>query len=112
LRQADSLIAQYGVPDAIIGSSPHPYMFLATHRLARRYNAASIFEVRDLWPLSLVEFAGVSPRHPLVVATGWLEKFAYRKADSVVSLQSGSQPYMCGRGLAAERWHYIPNGVD
>lgn len=112
LREADHLTARYGVPDAIIGSSPHPYIFLATHRLARRYNAVSIFEVRDLWPLSLVEFAGLSPRHPLVIGTGWVEKFAYRHADSVVSLQSGSLPHMRERGLAADRWHYIPNGVD
>ncbi|HEX2812386.1 MAG TPA: glycosyltransferase family 4 protein [Sphingopyxis sp.] len=112
LRDADRLVARYGVPDAIIGSSPHPYVFLATHRLAKRYNAVSIFEVRDLWPLSLVELADVSPYHPLVIGTGWVERYAYRHADHVVSLQSASRPYMCERGVDADRWHYIPNGVD
>lgn len=112
LRQADRLIASYGRPDVIIASSPHPYVFLATHRIARRYNAVSIFEVRDLWPLSLVELAGVSPKHPLVVATAWLERYAYRKADHVVSLHPNSAPYMHTRGVRNGRWHYIPNGVD
>lgn len=112
LRQADRLIASHGRPDAIIASSPHPYAFLATHRIARRCNAVSIFEVRDLWPLSLVELAGVSPKHPLVVATAWLERYAYRKADHVVSLHPNSAPYMHARGVRSGRWHYIPNGVD
>ena len=112
LRDAETLVAQYGIPDAIIGSSPHPYMFLAVDRLARRFNAASIFEVRDLWPLSLVELADVSPYHPLVIGTGWVERYAYRHADQVVSLHPASKAYMCERGADPDRWHYIPNGVD
>lgn len=112
LHQAESFAHIYGEPDAIIGSSPHPYIFLASHRIARRFGAISIFEVRDLWPLSLVELAGVNPRHPLVLATGWLEKYAYRNADFVVSLHPHNFQHMAERGIDATRWRYIPNGVD
>ena len=112
LRQAAALTEAHGVPDVVIGSSPHPYVFLATHRLARRFGAVSVFEVRDLWPLSLVELAGVNPRHPLVVATAMLERHAYRQADHVVSLHPNTRDYMAARGLGAARWHYIPNGID
>lgn len=111
-RQATANAAAHGVPDVVIGSSPHPYVFLATHRLARRFGAISIFEVRDLWPLSLVELAGVNPRHPLVMATALLERHAYRRADHVVSLHPNTSDYMIGRGLDAGRWHHIPNGID
>lgn len=109
-RQAD-LIRLHGRPDAIIASSPHPFAFLATHRLARSLGARSIFEVRDLWPASITEIMKVSPRHPLVMLTAAVERHAYAKADAVVSLLPGTEDYMRARGLSGNRWHYIPNGI-
>jgi len=112
LRNATSLARRYGTPDMIIGSSPHPYIFPVTHRLARRFGALSTFEVRDLWPLSLVELAGVSAKHPLVRLTDRLERYAYRCADAVVSLLPNTLAHMQARGLDPARWHHIPNGVS
>ncbi len=111
-RQAARLAQRYGRPDLVIGSSPHPYAFLGTHAVARRFGARSVFEVRDLWPLSLVELAGVSPAHPMVRVTAWLERYAYRHADTVVSLLPCSRDYMTEHGLDPARWRYIPNGVE
>jgi len=111
-RQATAYAEQYGKPDAIIASSPHPYAFLATDRVATRMGARSVFEVRDLWPLSLVELAGVSPSHPLVRFTGWVERQAYRRADCVVSLLPNTLEHMTAHGLDAGRWAHVPNGVD
>jgi len=68
--------------------------------------------VRDLWPLSLVELAGVRSTHPLVRFTAWLENYAYAKADAVVSLLPGTLPYMQEHGLDPARWRYVPNGVQ
>ncbi|KAI5914817.1 glycosyltransferase family 4 protein [Thauera sp. 2A1] len=109
---ARRLARRYGRPDMVVASSPHPYTFLTSHRLARRFGARSVFEVRDLWPLSLVELAGVRPTHPLVRVTDRLERHAYGRADAVVSLLPQTLPYMAERGLEASRWYYIPNGVD
>lgn len=110
--RADRLARRYGRPDMVVASSPHPYSFITSHRLARRFGARSVFEVRDLWPMSLVELAGVRPTHPLVRGTARLERHAYAKADAVVSLLPETLPYMVERGLDAVRWYYIPNGVD
>ncbi|KNE28288.1 glycosyltransferase family 4 protein [Achromobacter spanius] len=107
----DKYARLHGRPDMIIASSPHPYVFLATHAVARKFGARSVFEVRDLWPLSLTELAGVSPTHPLVRFTGWVERYAHRHADTVVSLLPCTLEHMTATGLAPERWRYIPNGV-
>lgn len=112
LRKAGGLAERHGKPDLVIGSSPHPYAFLGTHAVARRFDARSVFEVRDLWPLSLVELAGIRPTHPLVRFTASLERYAYRRADAVVSLLPGTREYMTARGLDEGRWLYIPNGVE
>lgn len=110
--QARTLVAAYGRPRMIIASSPHPYAFPPAYTLARRYGARSVFEVRDLWPLSLVELAGVSPRHPLVLATDMIERYAYRQADYTVSLLPNAQEHMVSRGLNPDRFRHIPNGIE
>jgi len=113
LRHAKTLIQRHGTPDMIIGSSPHPFTFLASHRLARRFKSVSVFEVRDLWPLSLTELLNVSSKHPLVLLLGFIERYAYSHADKVVSLLPQTLPHMTAHGLThPDRWHYIPNGVD
>lgn len=112
LAQGAGFVERYGRPRMIIASSPHPYAFPASLRLARRYGARSVFEVRDLWPLSLVELAGVNPLHPLVQVTGLIERFAYRRADITVSLLPLARDHMVTRGLSPERFCYIPNGVE
>jgi len=113
LRHAKTLVQRHGVPDMIIGSSPHPFIFPATHKLARRFNTLSVFEVRDLWPLSLTELLNVSPKHPLVLLMAYMQRYAYQHADAVVSLLPETLPYMAEHGLNdGKRWHYIPNGAD
>ena len=99
-------------PDVIIMSSPHLLSFSSARKIAAALQVKLIFEVRDLWPLSLVDLAGVSPWHPLVLWMGCIEKKAYRHADAVVSLLSNADQYMVEKGLDREAFHYIPNGVD
>jgi len=112
-RYARALVQRHGTPDMIIGSSPHPFSFFTIHKLVRRFNAMSVFEVRDLWPLSLTELLNVSPKHPLVLLMGYAERYAYRHADAIVSLLPEALPYMAAHGLKeSRRWHYIPNGAD
>ena len=112
LQQGNALAARHGPPAMVIASSPHPYAYIAAKRLAGRFGSRCVFEVRDLWPLSLIELAGLSPSHPLVRVTDWLERWAYRTADAVVSLLPCTREYMVARGLTEHRWHYIPNGVE
>ncbi|MDZ3831681.1 MAG: hypothetical protein U0S50_07675 [Sphingopyxis sp.] len=41
-------------PDTIIGSSVHPLAAWSGARLASRFNVPFFFEVRDLWPETLI----------------------------------------------------------
>lgn len=111
MRQASVLAQRHGHPSRIIISSPHPYAYFAGEYLRKRFAAKLIFEVRDLWPLSLVELAGVSSSHPLVRFTDWIERRAYRTTDEVVSLLPCTKTHMLERGLIEKKWHYIPNGI-
>lgn len=99
-------------PDVVVYSSPYPFGYPAAHRLARRHRAALVFEVRDLWPLTLTGLLGLAPWHPFVLAAGACERMAYATADRVVSLLPNAGTHMATRGLDLRNLVYIPNGVD
>ncbi|TYO83364.1 glycosyltransferase family 4 protein [Pseudomonas sp. CK-NBRI-02] len=101
-----------GRPDAIIYSSPHPFGVISCWLAARLLRAKFVFEVRDIWPLSLIELGGLKASNPLVRVTGWIERFAYARADKVISLLPCAEPHMASKGLAAGKFMWVPNGVD
>jgi glycosyltransferase involved in cell wall biosynthesis len=99
-------------PDAILVSSPSLFPVPIASRWARRFGARLVFEVRDIWPLTLQELGGLSSRHPLIVAMQRLEDHGYRVADSVVSVLPGAGAHMVARGMDPAKFHYLPNGID
>ena len=100
-----------GKPDVIISSSPHPFSFPATYRLAKTLGAAIIYEVRDLWPLELIHVAGLHLWHPLTFWMSRIERQACRRADAVVSALPGAIDHLQRQGLDPARFVWIPNGV-
>lgn len=97
-------------PDVVIGSSPHLFAAWAASRVSARRKVPFIFEVRDLWPESLL--AGGRGTGPGYRALGWLADRLYRKARKIVVLARGSADYLVSRGVPADRFCYVPNGVD
>lgn len=100
------------VPDAIVVSSPSLFPILPAERWAHRWRARLVFEVRDIWPLTLQELGGLSQRHPLVAIMRWFENRAYRVADAVVSVLPAAGPHLAARGMTPSKLRVIPNGVS
>lgn len=98
--------------DVVICSSHHPFPVFAAKSMAKQLRARLVFEVRDLWPLTLIELGGASKKNPFIVCMQLAEDFAYRNADCVVSVLSNSLQYMVSRGMDPRKFVYIPNGVD
>lgn len=99
-------------PDVIVVSSVHPFHYPVALWLSKRYRAKIVFEVRDIWPLTLHDLVGLSKMHPLYLLLGGIEKLAYRTADCVISLMKNGMQHMEPRGLNIDKFHYIPNGVS
>ncbi|MBN2238098.1 MAG: glycosyltransferase family 4 protein [Bacteroidales bacterium] len=99
-------------PDAIVVSSISPLPILNAYFWSRKYKAKLIFEVRDIWPLSLIELGNVSRFHPFVIFLQWIENFAYRKSNKVISVLPNALEHMKQHGLDASKFEYIPNGID
>ncbi len=105
-------LAGLGAPDAIIGSSVHPLAAWAGRRLAKRHGVPFIFEVRDLWPQTLIDMGRISHRHPAAVALRWLERSLYRDAARIVVLLPKAHEYIETLGIKREKIVWISNGTD
>lgn len=99
-------------PDVIVVSSPSPFPILPAERWARRWRARLVFEVRDIWPLTLQEIGGLPAHHPLVLLMSWFERRAYRVAGTVVSVLPNALPHLESRGMAPSKLRVIQNGVS
>jgi glycosyltransferase involved in cell wall biosynthesis len=97
-------------PDAVIASSTYPMDVWVARKLARLAKAKLVYEVHDLWPLSLIELSGMSPRHPFAMLCGKAEADAYRDANVVVSMLPCVHEHMASRGLDLRKLHIVPNG--
>jgi len=99
-------------PEYIIVSSPPIFTGVSGWVLKKRFNAKKyIFEVRDLWPLSPMFLLGYSKWHPVIFGLSLFEKFAYKKADHIVSLLSNANEYII-KFTKSDKFKWIPNGID
>jgi glycosyltransferase involved in cell wall biosynthesis len=105
-------IAALPRPDVVVGSSVHPFAAVAGALLARRYGVPFVFEVRDLWPQTLVDMGMLKNRSLLTWVLRKLELWLYRQAASIVVLLPMAWQYIVPLGIARERVVWIPNGVD
>lgn len=99
-------------PDAIVVSSLSLLTILNGFLLRRKYQCRLILEIRDIWPLTIVEEGGFSRWNPLVLVLGFIERLGYRYADEVV----GTMPNLVEHvRLVLKRSrvvHCIPMGID
>ena len=99
-------------PDVVIASPMAPFLVIPAYKIAKKYGAKFIYEVKDIWPLSIIELGGISPKHPLIRMMSWCERFAITKADNVVSsLQNYGEHLKNDLGIDKE-FTWICNGVD
>lgn len=99
-------------PDIVIASSTYPYDIWPAAKIARAAGARLVYEVHDLWPLTPRLLGGFSKRHPMIFSMQLAEDYACRHADRVISLLPGTAPHLRSRGMAPDKFTYIPNGFD
>jgi glycosyltransferase involved in cell wall biosynthesis len=71
-------------PDVVIISSLSLLTIVNGLLIRFKYKSRLVFEVRDIWPLTIVEEGGFSNGNLFVRGLAWLERLAYRKSDAIV----------------------------
>ena len=99
-------------PSHVIISSPSLFPIKYGYKLAKRFNTKLLFEVRDIWPLTLVELSNINDRHPLIQFMKYYEKFAYKKSYKTISLLPTAKEYFIANGMCSKKFVYLPNGIE
>lgn len=74
----------FSKPDVVIVSSLSLFSIIYGIFLKRKYSCKLVFEVRDIYPLTLTEEFGVSKFNPMVLLLAVIEKIGYKSSDLIV----------------------------
>lgn len=98
-------------PDVVVASSLSLFSILNGLYFKWRYGSRLIFEVRDIWPLTITENGGFSRRNPLVNALALLEWLGYRYSDAVVGTMPNLRAHVRKILRRPRRVECIPMGI-
>jgi glycosyltransferase involved in cell wall biosynthesis len=100
-------------PDVVIGTSPQLLNGLVGWWISRVKRCPFIFEVRDLWPESLLA-SGIGREDSFLMRRlEDLASFLYRRSDRIVVVTDALKEYLVAqRGLSNEIIDVVENGVE
>jgi glycosyltransferase involved in cell wall biosynthesis len=99
-------------PDVVIISSLSIFTILYGYFLKKKFNSFLVFEIRDIWPLTLIEEGGFSKWHPLSLIMGFIEKFGYRNSDLIVGTMPNLKQHVRNRGISNKPVFCSPLGFE
>jgi glycosyltransferase involved in cell wall biosynthesis len=97
-------------PDIIIYSSLSPIGAISAELLAKFYKVPFVYEVRDIWPLTLQEIKAVSRKNPVSLFLQLLQDRAYRNARLIISSLPGVGTHIDSRNIFNKEFLWLPNG--
>ncbi len=98
-------------PDVVVGTSPQLFSVLGAWVLSVFKWRPFVFELRDLWPASIVT-VGAMRKGLLIRFLEMLELFLYRRAAVIVSLTESFCDDLASRGIDRSKIRVVQNGVD
>jgi glycosyltransferase involved in cell wall biosynthesis len=99
-------------PNVVVATSPQLLCACTGWVLARRWRVPFVFEVRDLWPESILA-VGAMEENVVVRLLKQVARFLYYHADQVVTVGEGYRQEIHQRyGLPLAAMEVIPNGID
>lgn len=98
-------------PDVVIGSTVHLLGAWAGARLAKRYRVPFVYEVRDIWPETLVDLGALRENGMLARAIKSFSLSLAKRASLVLSPLPGLGRYLSENGVSTP-FVWIANGTD
>jgi len=99
-------------PDVIVGSTVHLFAAWAAARLARRHRVPFVFEIRDIWPETLVDLGAIKANGVFDRLVARLSHVLIRDAAMVISPLPLVDRYLVDSGFRGKPFTWISNGID
>lgn len=101
-----------GRPDVVIATSPQLFTAVAGRWISWVWRASFVFEVRDLWPESIV-IVGAMKDSLAIRALKRMAAWLYRTADRIVTVGPGyRRRILANYDVREEKIDVVTNGVD
>ncbi len=99
-------------PDVVVATSPQLLCAAAGWFLARTLRAPFVFEVRDLWPESILAVEALKDS-TLIHTMKRLARFLYQHCDRIVTVGEGYRRGIHTRyGISEDAMEVVRNGID
>ncbi|MFH1114450.1 MAG: glycosyltransferase family 4 protein [Pseudomonadota bacterium] len=99
-------------PDVVVATSPQLLCAVAGYMLSVRFRVPFVFEVRDLWPESVLAVEAMTD-NAIVRGLKGIARFLYTHATRIVTVGQGYKHEIHDRyGIALDRMDVVPNGID
>jgi glycosyltransferase involved in cell wall biosynthesis len=106
---------KFDFPDVVV-ADVNCINYEPVYKFCKRNNIKFLIDMRDLWPMSIVEYYGYSKSNPIIKYLYLREKEMYKRADGIIFSMEGGRDYIVNKGwdkdIDLSKIHYINNGVD
>jgi len=99
-------------PDIVIVSSLSLLTILNGYWLKKHFRCKLIFEIRDIWPLTIIEEGGFNPWNPFVILLALVEKFGYQNSDIIIGTMPNLSEHVKSVTGKTMNCYCIPLGYD
>lgn len=99
-------------PNVIIISSLSLLTVLSGIWLKHKYKSRLIFEIRDIWPLTIIQVGGYSRLNPFILFLSWVERLGYKKADVIIGTMPNLISHVQNVIGPNNKCFNIPQGFD
>ena len=100
-------------PDVII-ADVNCVNYKQVYLYCKEFHIPFYIDMRDLWPMSIVEYYKYSDKNPIIKYLYLREKIMYCHATGTIFSMEGGKEYIRDKGwekIGLEKFHYINNGV-
>jgi glycosyltransferase involved in cell wall biosynthesis len=104
--------AEKGRPDIIIGSTVHPFTPLAAIKLKKYFKVPYIYEVRDLWPQTMIDMGVWTKDAAIAKFFKKIEEKSIQNSSGVIALSPLTKEYVHKEYGNHHDVIYLPNSID
>lgn len=109
----NKIAEKFEAPDIIVADA-NCTNYEPIYKYCKRHSIPLLIDMRDLWPMSIVEYYKFSNKNPVIQYLYHRERVMYRRVQGVIFSMEGGRDYIFDKGwneLPLSKFHYINNGV-